>query len=157
MTGVQTCALPIFAPLQDDPSASRVLPDGVVALERLMAAGARLALVSGRGLSTLAQLAQVPVGTVLIGSHGAERARRKALEGMQADQLWLAGSASKELSGSFKDLVESVKGLRKGAFAPFFEQPMVRAILVPLGGAGGIQLVEFGGGALDQRIMALFG
>ena len=83
------------------------------------------------------------IGMAALLNHGAERARRKALEGMQADQLWLAGSGSKDLSGSFKDLVESVKGLRKGAFAPFFEQPMVRAILVPLGGAGGIQLLEF--------------
>jgi len=33
--------------------------------------------------------------------------------------------------------------MRKGAFAPFFEQPLVQAILVPLGGAGGIQLIEF--------------
>ncbi len=83
------------------------------------------------------------IGMAALLNHGAERARRKALEGMQADQLWLAGSASKDLSGSFGDLVDSVKGLRKGAFAPFFEQPLVRAMLVPLGGAGGIQLLEF--------------
>ncbi|MCL2422562.1 MAG: trehalose-phosphatase [Micrococcales bacterium] len=61
-----------LAPLQDDPQASRILPEGVAVLERLAAAGVHLALVSGRGLATLAQLAQVPVGTFLVGSHGGE-------------------------------------------------------------------------------------
>ncbi len=64
-----------LAPLQDDPEQSRILPDGVVVLRRLADAGVRLALVSGRGLTTLARLADVPVGTVLVGSHGAERAQ----------------------------------------------------------------------------------
>ena len=83
------------------------------------------------------------IGMAALLNHGAERARRKALEGMQADLLWLNGSASKDLSGSFHDLIENMKGLRKGAFAPFFQQPIVQAVLVPLGGAGGIQLIEF--------------
>jgi trehalose 6-phosphate phosphatase len=93
-----------LAPLQDDPSASRILPDGVAALDRLAAAGAALALVSGRGLSTLAGLAQVPVGTVLIGSHGAERARvlqfglDRAVAPLGPDQADLLAQASAQLS-----------------------------------------------------------
>lgn len=64
-----------LAPLQDDPELSRILPAGVVVLRRLADAGVHLALVSGRGLTTLARLAEVPVGTVLVGSHGAELGR----------------------------------------------------------------------------------
>lgn len=66
-----------LAPLQDDPSASRILPEAVAALAALSAPGSpvRVALVSGRALGDLHALAQVPVDTVLIGSHGAERAR----------------------------------------------------------------------------------
>ncbi|WP_421742137.1 trehalose-phosphatase [Cellulomonas sp.] len=65
-----------LAPLQDDPSASRILPDGVDALERLAGTpGVAIALVSGRAMHDLHTLAQVPPGTFLIGSHGAERAR----------------------------------------------------------------------------------
>jgi trehalose 6-phosphate phosphatase len=65
-----------LAPLQDDPSTSRILPAGVEALARLAGAdGVALALVSGRAMSDLHALAQVPSGTFLIGSHGAERAR----------------------------------------------------------------------------------
>ncbi|GAA4626831.1 trehalose-phosphatase [Cellulomonas oligotrophica] len=65
-----------LAPLQDDPSASRILPAGVDALATLAGhAGLELALVSGRSMADLQALAQVPAGTFLIGSHGAERAR----------------------------------------------------------------------------------
>jgi trehalose-phosphatase len=65
-----------LAPLQDDPSASRILPAGVEVLAALAALdGVVLALVSGRAMGDLHALAQVPPGTYLIGSHGAERAR----------------------------------------------------------------------------------
>ena len=65
-----------LAPLQDDPALSRVLPDGVEPLRRIAETDdVALALVSGRALHDLHALAEVPVGTYLIGSHGAERAR----------------------------------------------------------------------------------
>lgn len=68
-----------LAPLVDDPSASRALPGAAAALVELAAlpASARVhvALVSGRALGDLHALAHAPVGTFLIGSHGAERAR----------------------------------------------------------------------------------
>ncbi|WP_263732594.1 trehalose-phosphatase [Cellulomonas sp. SG140] len=66
-----------LAPLQDDPSRSAITADGVTVLERLAALPqVTLALVSGRSMADLHKLAAVPAGTVLIGSHGAERARR---------------------------------------------------------------------------------
>ncbi|KSW29438.1 trehalose-phosphatase [Cellulomonas sp. B6] len=65
-----------LAPLQDDPAASRILPEGVEVLAGLSTQdGVVLALVSGRAMGDLHALAQVPPGTYLIGSHGAERAR----------------------------------------------------------------------------------
>jgi hypothetical protein len=74
----------------------------------------------------------------------AESARRTALEAMRRDLLWLQGSGEKyrPLADRFPSLIRQVEELRKGAFAPFFEQPLVRAVLVPLGGAGGFQLLE---------------
>jgi hypothetical protein len=76
---------------------------------------------------------------------GAEMTRRKALEGMEADLLWLKGAGRDyaRLAERYPDLIAQVRNLRQGAFAPFFEQPLVQAILVPLGGAGGVQLVEY--------------
>jgi hypothetical protein len=77
-------------------------------------------------------------------NYGAESARAKAVQRMQADLLWLKGAGPDYagLAEQFPGLIEQVRNLRQGAFAPFFQQPLVRALLVPLGGAGGIQLLE---------------
>lgn len=66
----------VLSPLVDDPALSRPLPQATTALMRIAVVGggiAPLALVSGRDLLTLATLAEPPVGTHLIGSHGAEQ------------------------------------------------------------------------------------
>ncbi|WP_426594309.1 trehalose-phosphatase [Cellulomonas sp. McL0617] len=91
-----------LAPLQDDPQKSRILPAGVDALARLAGTdGVSLALVSGRSMNDLHTLAEVPTGTFLIGSHGAERARVMTfgldrdvvqLSDEQADRLATLGS-----------------------------------------------------------------
>ena len=87
-----------LAPLQDDPQASRILPDGVEALTRLAAAeGVALALVSGRALHDLHALAEVPEGTYLIGSHGAERARVTRY-GLDRDVVQLTDEQSDRLA-----------------------------------------------------------
>jgi trehalose-phosphatase len=88
-----------LAPLQDDPEDSRVLPEAVTALAGLGAQPdvVRLALVSGRALGDLHRLAQVPPGTVLIGSHGAERAR-VAEHGLDRDVIQLTDDQSDRLA-----------------------------------------------------------
>lgn len=88
-----------LAPLQDDPSASRILPEGVDALAKLAVAdGVHVALVSGRALHDLHQLAEVPVGTYLIGSHGAERARVTQF-GLDRDVVELTADQADRLAG----------------------------------------------------------
>ena len=85
------------------------------------------------------------IGVATVLNIGAEIARRRALEIMQMDLLWLKGCSSAEdqaLAEQFPSLIAQVKDLRRGAFAPFFEQPLVRAVLVPLGSIGGLQLIE---------------
>ena len=75
---------------------------------------------------------------------GAERARQKALRSMALDLIWLEGTAAmKPLVPTFGELIDRVRNLRRGAFAPFFERSWVQAVLVPLGGAGGVQLLQF--------------
>ncbi|MCG7288046.1 trehalose-phosphatase [Cellulomonas sp. ACRRI] len=88
-----------LAPLQDDPEASRLLPEAVTALRRLAGRpdAVRLALVSGRPAADLHRLAEVPAGTVLIGSHGAERARIGA-HGLDRDVLTLTDDQSDRLT-----------------------------------------------------------
>ena len=65
-----------LAPLRDDPMSARVAAGGEAVLARLAAApGVHLAIVSGRAMAQLPVLVDLPVGTTLVGSHGAERAR----------------------------------------------------------------------------------
>lgn len=88
-----------LAPLQDDPEASRLLPEAVAALRELARHpdAVRLALVSGRPAADLHRLAEVPAGTVLIGSHGAERAR-VGEHGLDRDVLTLTDDQSDRLT-----------------------------------------------------------
>ncbi|MCV2355747.1 hypothetical protein LNV09_16510 [Paucibacter sp. B2R-40] len=75
----------------------------------------------------------------------AEKTRKRALASMNADLRWLAGGRSDMavLVEPFKRLIASVEGNQTGAFAPMFEQPLLKALLVPLGGAGGAQLFDY--------------
>ncbi|MCE4556034.1 hypothetical protein [Pelomonas cellulosilytica] len=75
----------------------------------------------------------------------AENTRRRALESMQADLRWLAGSGKpmSDLVEPYKRLIAQIENEQRGAFASFFDQPLLKAMLVPLGGAGGTQLFDY--------------
>ncbi len=63
----------VLAPIVADPGAARALPQSHRHLVSLAALpGVRLALVSGRQLADLREVAAPPPGTLLVGSHGAE-------------------------------------------------------------------------------------
>lgn len=99
-----------LAPLQDDPARSRILPDGVTALADLAQHdGVALALVSGRAMQDLHTLAQVPPGTYLIGSHGAERARVTA-HGLDRDVVQLTDSEADRLASLGGELAGVARG-----------------------------------------------
>lgn len=74
----------------------------------------------------------------------AERLRSDALARMRADLLWLggAGGGREKLAEPLKQLMAVVEGNRTGAFAPMLEQPLVASLMVPLGSAGGVQLLD---------------
>ncbi|MCL2788148.1 MAG: trehalose-phosphatase [Micrococcales bacterium] len=76
-----------LAPFCLDPADSAMVPQARHALADLARAGVDLALVSGRGLSDLAERAQAPDGVILVGSHGAEwgRLRDGGLELLPSD------------------------------------------------------------------------
>ena len=102
-----------LAPLVDDPSASRPLPGAVTALVALVAqpaaARVRVALVSGRALGDLHSIAQAPVGTYLIGSHGAERARVTAF-GLDRDVVQLDDVAADRLASLGAEVAAVARG-----------------------------------------------
>ena len=65
-----------LAPLVTDPSASRMTPAAAEAVEGLAGApGVYVAIVSGRDARTVAELADLPAGVAVVGSHGAELGR----------------------------------------------------------------------------------
>lgn len=62
-----------LAPFRLDPSTSRATPEAAAAVRQLVRLpDTVVALVSGRALDSLAEVADAPPGTVLVGSHGLE-------------------------------------------------------------------------------------
>jgi len=85
----------------------------------------------------------VMLATVL--KFAADRARRDALVRMRGDLRWLQGAKDDlaKLAKPMEGLIAAVEAERRGAFADLFDQPLIKAILVPLGGAGGVQLLDY--------------
>ncbi|MFD6135042.1 trehalose-phosphatase [Isoptericola sp. NPDC056618] len=113
-----------LAPLVDDPSASTMTPAARAAVDRLAALAARqappggdelrLALVSGRNLTDLADRSAAPAGTYLVGSHGAETGR-VAAHGVDAVPLRLTEAQADTLERLREGLQDAVDG-RRGAW-----------------------------------------
>jgi hypothetical protein len=84
------------------------------------------------------------VGLAVILKLGAERLRSDALARMRADLLWLTGAGPERarLVEPMKQLIVNVEKNSTGAFAPMLEQPLVAALMVPLGSAGGVQIFD---------------
>ena len=63
---------------------------------------------------------------------------------MREDLHWLEGAGPrwKKLIAPMREMIAAVENNRSGAFASFFDQPLFKALLVPLGGAGGAQLFD---------------
>lgn len=100
----------VLAPLRDDPELSRALPESAAALRRLAEVpGVTLALVSGRAVDDLAAKAEVPEGTWLVGSHGAERGRWTP-EGLDRVPLAVPPEADALLSALRAELGSAVAG-----------------------------------------------
>ena len=72
----------------------------------------------------------------------ASRARSAALERLTT-ALIRAKGAGGVLASQVEIMIERVRGLQEGAFAPVAQQPLVRALLVPLSGASGASILEY--------------
>jgi hypothetical protein len=85
------------------------------------------------------------VGLAVALKISAEKLRTNALQRMQADLRWLggAGGGRDKLVEPFKRLISAVENNTTGAFAATFDQPLVTSLMVPLGGAGGAQLLDY--------------
>jgi len=88
-----------LAPIVDDPSLAQPLADAVVALRELsLLPSTTVAVISGRALSDVAELSQLPSEIHLVGSHGAEMDVEFTPNSQQRRLLDQCVAASTELS-----------------------------------------------------------
>jgi hypothetical protein len=71
----------------------------------------------------------------------AESIRTDVLERLSR-KIHAAKPRDQEHQESVQRLFEEVKGMRMGAFAPYYQNPLVQSLLVPLGGISGVSLLE---------------
>lgn len=85
------------------------------------------------------------VALTLLLKRACEQTRQRALETMRADLRWLEGgdATQRGLVAPFQRLITEVETNQVGAFAPFLDQPLLRSLLVPLGGASVTPLFEW--------------
>jgi hypothetical protein len=82
--------------------------------------------------------------TVFILRRAAERLRRVSIDRLVTALVVEEGAAADEAKiKQLRTVLDEVRQLGEGAFAPITSQPIVRASLLPLSGAGGIALLEY--------------
>ena len=80
----------------------------------------------------------------LVLRHTAEKARRKAIDNLEARLLVVRRTDGDERRAKpIGQLVEEIKAMREGAFSPYTENPVLGAILIPLGGTGIVSLIQY--------------
>jgi len=141
-----------LAPLVDDPLAARMTPAARAAVDRLGAAlegtTTRLALVSGRNLADLAERGDPPVGTFLVGSHGAETGHVTP-DGVDAVPLELTAEQADALGTLRAALAEAVAG-REGAWVQ--DKPSAAVLHTRLASAEDTEAAESAADAVAERL-----
>lgn len=107
----------VLAPLVDNPQDSRVTDASAAAIAKIsmhLTSSVHLALVSGRPLNQLFELAVPPTGTYLIGSHGAEQGR--VIDGALFRQDHELSSAQAEALAAVTAQAETLSSTVQGAW-----------------------------------------
>ncbi len=99
---------------------------------------------------------RTPIGLVVVITMGAVLAwscaafLRKSAEEARASSiirlkelLYGAYGTDPQLIEQIRFVIEEVKSIKRGAFAPAMEHPLVQALFVPFGGVGGVYLIDF--------------
>jgi hypothetical protein len=76
----------------------------------------------------------------------AEHARSSAIKTLRKDMIKATGSSQEETrhrAEQLKLLIDKVRGIRQGAFLPLSQQPWLRAIVLLLGGGGGLAYLQY--------------
>jgi hypothetical protein len=85
------------------------------------------------------------LGSAVMLRLAAERARRATLASLRRRQIALVADESKEAARRSRQIelaIENVEGIRQGAFARWSQHPILRAVLLPFGGAGALWAMD---------------
>jgi hypothetical protein len=97
-----------------------------------------LSLIAIMGVNSVAA-----VGAAVILRRSAERTRAIALDRLRKDRVRCLVENDTHSLSLLDRLLAEVESLQRGAFAPFTQQPVMRALLVPFGGIGTAMFLEF--------------
>ncbi len=86
------------------------------------------------------------LGSAILLRRAAEKLRLAAIDSLERFRSQSYADETKR--GMLSELIDEIRGLKKGAFAPLHEQPFIQAILVPSGSVGALAIV--------QRLFELF-
>jgi hypothetical protein len=86
-------------------------------------------------------------GIIVLSAHllsaAAEEARGVGLRRMNIALLKAKAAEDKIATDLLTHAIEAVRNAAEGAYRPFTQQPIVRALLIPFGGYGGLAIVEY--------------
>src|SRR5262249_16833569 len=94
----------------------------------------------------LSFIALLSGGTALVCAvllqRSAKRAKEKALEVLEQIVVRRVGSSQDQIREKIERIRSEIEGMNSGAFASFFQNPVVGALLLPLAGGGGLAALE---------------
>jgi hypothetical protein len=73
----------------------------------------------------------------------AEQARDIALRRLNSELLRAIAREDATAKALLETVIAAVRGVTEGAYRPFTQQPIVRALLIPFGGYGGLAIIEY--------------
>lgn len=72
----------------------------------------------------------------------AEKGRRRVLERLRDGLAEEIGRAAPNREAQYEQAIQEIRNERRGSFRPVAEDPVVRALLIPFGGVGGVVLID---------------
>ncbi len=93
-------------------------------------------------LATIGLGLAIACASPLMMQFAANKVKTERVKALRAKLLQAKGSHQQSRITAIEALSESVQNVKEGAFQAFVEQPLVRAALLPFGGAGGLYLLD---------------
>ena len=94
-------------------------------------------------LVTVGVAVLIVIGCAVALRVSAEATRAEARRRLNERLVRAKGGSNDALASQLELVMLRIEEMREGAFSPFSQQPVVRAMLLPLGGLGGTALLNY--------------